>query len=520
MAWKLRWIEWILGFILLVIWIIFGSNKGGFFVDEYFSFTNANTSPAEMEKIRESGVNIYSGQELINMCLISDKDERFDYQEVWQNQVVDTHPPLYYAIVHTVCSITMTRFGMIEIGLSINIIIAFLSYLVILKLVQLFIKNRTIAAIYAFLCCASFSFVNCFLFVRMYLLLTFFSLLLLYILCKYIVQETYPKKIYVQLFAVICAGILTHYYFLIYLAFSCFVVMVYLVYCKRFKNLIMGILTVCGAMACAYLIFPQSVHHILGGDRGSQAIENMMSSEFISRVEQMFRIVNTQVFGGCVRIVELIILVFFLMSVYIYIKKRSKTSEQNITYVLILIPAMLSFLLISKVAAYLTDRYIMALMPQMFLGSFLLMRRLLKYIWENKMSESPILVVMAVCVLIAYRAPLPFSIDGDKEYQSRIQEYGSDAKCIFLYDEGREWVAQCNLFQLENLNEITFLPHTDFLYYCTDFSQYDILILYNAMNLSGDEMQTIAETAAEKGQYTKCEYLFSAGYSVTYVLKR
>jgi hypothetical protein len=76
------------------------------------------------------------------------------------------------------------------------------------------------------------------------------------------------------------------------------------------------------------------------------------------------------------------------------------------------------------------------------------------------------------------------------------------------------------LLELQDLDEITFWYHTDFLYYCTDFAQYDTLILYNSMDLEADEIMTIAETAAEKGGYTVCERIFNSGYSTTYVLKR
>jgi len=158
MLWCIKKTEWILAILLFVILIAFGSSKAGFFVDEYFSFLNANLSPDELTAINASGVNTYSGRELINMCLISDKEERFDYQEVWKNQEADTHPPLYYAIVHTVCSFTMTHLDMMTIGIGINIVIALLTYFVLVKLVTLFVEKKSTAAIYAFLYSVSFSF--------------------------------------------------------------------------------------------------------------------------------------------------------------------------------------------------------------------------------------------------------------------------------------------------------------------------------------------------------------------------
>lgn len=514
MLWCAKKIEWILAIILFVIFVAFGSNKAGFFVDEYFSFLNANLSPNELTAIIESGVNTYSGKELINMCLISDQKECFNYQEVWKNQEVDTHPPFYYAIIHTVCSITTTHLDMITIGIGINIVIALLTYFVLVKLITIFVKDKTTAAVYAFLYNISFSFINCFLLVRMYLLLTFFTILFLYVLCSYIEQKQYPATFYIKLFLVICGGMLTHYYFGIYLAFSCIIVLLYLLYKKRYKNLLIGIATVLCAILCFYLIFPKGMEHIFWGGRGTQAIHNALTADLSSNIKAMFKIINAQVFGNCICLIAAIVLLLLIIRIY-DCRKNKKRLDIPINYVIILIPSILSFVLISKIAAYMADRYIMAIMPGIFLGSFLLIRHLFRtkadmLIWE----------IMLLCILMAYRSPIPFMIDADRNCREQIKQLGNDTKCIYLYDEGREWVAQCNLLELKDLNEITFLYHTDFLYYCTDFSQYDTLLIYNAMDISGDETKTIAETAAELGQYTECCYLFKFGYSDTYILRK
>lgn len=519
MLWCMKRIKWFLAIILLLTFIAFGNNKAGFFVDEYFSFLNANLRPDELDAIKESGINTYSGKELINICLISKSEERFNYREVWKNQEVDTHPPLYYAILHTVCSFTMTHLDMMTIGIGVNIVIALLTYFVLVKLINIFVENESVAAVYAFLYGISFSFINCFLFVRMYLLLTFFTILFLYLLCSYIEQEQYPAMFYIKLFAIICAGMLTQYYFGIYLAFSCMTVLPYLLYKKQYKNLLIGMVTVLCAIFCFYLIFPKGMNHIFSGDRGTQAINNAMTSNLLKNIRSMFRIVNAQVFGNCVYLIGTIILLLFVISIY-NCKKNNKKLNISINYALMLIPSLLSFVLISKIAAYITDRYIMALMPGMFLGSFLFMRLLLRTLWKNPKSDVLIWAVMMLCVLMAYRSPIPFMIDADKVNRAQINQLDNDTKCIYLYDEGREWAAQCNLFQMENLNEITFLPHTDYLYYCTDFSKYDTLLLYNAMDISNDEANNIAENAAKIGQYTECCHLFNSGYSNTYILKR
>ena len=47
----------------------------------------------------------WNSPEDFNEYLAVSPDDRFDYAQVYENQIIDaSHPPLYYALVHTVCS--------------------------------------------------------------------------------------------------------------------------------------------------------------------------------------------------------------------------------------------------------------------------------------------------------------------------------------------------------------------------------------------------------------------------------
>ncbi len=48
------------------------------------------------------------------------KNERFDYRKVWKNQKNDVHPPIYYILLHTICSFFPGKFSWWYAG-SINI---------------------------------------------------------------------------------------------------------------------------------------------------------------------------------------------------------------------------------------------------------------------------------------------------------------------------------------------------------------------------------------------------------------
>lgn len=507
----------ILGIILLIIYIFLATKKEGFHVDEFFSYLNANISSEELNELKESGTNTYTGKQLLEYCMVRDKSEAFDYKEVWKNQTEDTHPPLFYAIIHTVSSILLTHCDLIYIGVAINIVIALLTYIVLCKLIELFLENKKNAVFVAFLYSISMAFVNCMMFVRMYMLLVFFSIALTYLLCKSVSEDKYSFKFYLQLAFVVCGGMLTQYYFLIYLCFSCLILATYLIYKKYFKVLICGMIDVGVSLGVAYLVYPEAVYQMVGGDRGEQALQNMSESDFYSRLTGMFGIINEQVFGG---LAGLILIFVVLLLIFLLIGSKIKNINVSPEYMILVLPAICSFCVIAKIAAYIVDRYIMALMFAFFIGTFLLVYNLLSNITTDKISKLITLTIMIVCVIKSYEDSIPFAMVGADTYEQQIQQFSPDTKCIYLYDEGREWVVQCNLFQVENLNEITFYNHTDFLYYCTDFSQYDELIIYNSMEIDDESVNEIVQTACEIGNYNECKYLFSSGYSDTYVLTR
>lgn len=506
--------------VLLIILAFAGTKKSGFHVDEFFSIINANWSVEEQKAEEAKQKNTYSGQELINLCLVQQADDRFDFETVWKNQASDTHPPLYYVLVHTAASIFMTRLNMIELGLLVNIPIALLIYFFMIKLIQLFTDNKKEATIYAFLYSISFCAVNSFLFVRMYLLLILFSILLIYILCKSCTKDSVPISFYVQLGLIEIGGTLTQYYFLIFLFSACLVMFIFFCMKKKYKILGLSCITTLVSLILAYMIFPASLTHMLKGNRGLEAIENAASANLVQRTRDMFSFINAQVYGNCGILVMVAILILLGLVIY---KKRDKSDRSNIIgikYYILILPGVLTFLVISKVAAYTVDRYIMEVMFCFFLGSFLLMRKLALCICNSWKTKVGILFVVAICILLAYRKPLPYLVSHEKGYIEQIEELGNDTKCFYMFDESSRWKIQSNLFELERLQDITFYTNTDYLYYCTDYSQYDTFILYDSMDDRFERISEIQQKVMETGNYTDCEYLFSSGYADAYVFTR
>ena len=77
---------------------LFLFTKQGYHEDELLTYNLANSS-------KQLNIGGWNTPEDMNEYLAVYPEHRFDYAQVVQNQIIDaSHPPFYYALVHTVCS--------------------------------------------------------------------------------------------------------------------------------------------------------------------------------------------------------------------------------------------------------------------------------------------------------------------------------------------------------------------------------------------------------------------------------
>ncbi len=82
----------------LAISTFYMATKQGYHEDELLTYNLANSS----KQLSVDGG--WNSPEDFNEYLTVSNEHRFDYAQVYQNQIIDeSHPPFYYALVHTVC---------------------------------------------------------------------------------------------------------------------------------------------------------------------------------------------------------------------------------------------------------------------------------------------------------------------------------------------------------------------------------------------------------------------------------
>lgn len=181
---KKTWFEMIVIILIAFITIYWCCAKKGMFLDEIYSYGLSNSQNAPfINTIAGNIVDTTITKEVLFDYVAVGEVDAFDYASVYQNQVRDVHPPLFYMILHTISSIFQHNFSK-WIGLGLNLVLFACTLVVYWLLMKKLMIDREIAwcgvILYAFHTLA----ISTILMIRMYMLLTLLTVLLAYqILC-------------------------------------------------------------------------------------------------------------------------------------------------------------------------------------------------------------------------------------------------------------------------------------------------------------------------------------------------
>ena len=325
-------------------------HKYGYHEDEVYSISSS------VSEIWNTGLLYKTRGEKPPLWLT--KDQVKDYvsftsnsniKDVYQNQVDDVHPPLFYLLTFFTSAI-LPNFTLHNIFI-LNLIFFGLINLMLVKIAKELKKENLIIPTLLFYD-FSLALINTVTFQRMYTMLTFFGLAYLYYNLKLKNQDfQFKKGDYLGFILTTTCGFLTQYFFVIY-ALAIFIMMfIYLMkkkdYLRMRKYLIVHII----AALLGLLIFPSAINHILFGGRG---VGSMANTGYLSRLSTFQRIIFDNL--GWLPIIILILIIYNLI----------KNKEFN--YALVAIPALIYFLIIVQIVPFLEIRYIMLIIPLVVLS--------------------------------------------------------------------------------------------------------------------------------------------------------
>ncbi len=364
-------------FVILILQcaflFLYGLQKPNLFIDEWWSYNLANGRPSIITGITEEWLGKPILQPFWNEIITVKAQDMFDFHWVWENQIRDVHPPLYYLLLHILCGFWNGEFSLIP-GLIINL--AFFvgtQYLLWHLSLHLFSRDYRIAFLMIALYGCSLGGMSAALSIRMYMMLTFFVTWMIYLNIR-IIQVTGRRKYLIGLACVHVCGFLTQYYYIIYAFFAALPVLYKLANegkSERYRSLITYCLLSFLSLFICWLIFPAFLAHIFGNSTmGKEAFANLTHSDFFYRI-----IVFLWILLKNSGILFLSLASFFIFIASTRLESCRLGSLHNLcTYItdrmdvffpfsIILFATVFPFATIAKVAPVFGDRYLMPLLP-------------------------------------------------------------------------------------------------------------------------------------------------------------
>lgn len=351
------------------------------------------------------------GQDYVDYLCVSESNT-FNYASVYYNQRGDVHPPFYYMLLHTVCSVFQGTFSK-WYALSINFVFLLLTLWLLHRMVSRYLGGEkvalAVAAVYGF----SNGFFTSSMYLRMYGMLTFMVVALCYVHLKIRSEDFSLKRENIRkLILATFFGYLTHYYFVLYAIGVAAVFVIWMCIRKKWRSLLQYVLAMGSTAVIGVCLWPFAIKHVFGGYRGQESLDVIASGDFHwIKIKLMLDQIFGQLFGGRWWI-PVVCLVIMLVAAFAYRKAEGKLGKG----ILVFLPMGVYVIVTAQIVPFYVERYVMCTYPFWCVLAVLAVREGTKFLNEND----------ALCL-----AAVAFLI---------VMNNGFTHKPGYLYTGGQEWI--------------------------------------------------------------------------------
>ena len=514
---KTIFIIFVMMHVLLVAFL--GQQKNGYHYDEKLTFALANNKNS-MKGLDIVNGQQYTGDSLFEKYAAVEEGNSFNYKMVWKNQANDVHPPLYYAIIHTICSFfpgKYTRwFGLIP-NIVCLILIDCLLYIGICGTY----KDELLAILVTMISGLSLLFLNMTLFFRMYSLMTVWVVAISMLYMNYS-DHKFDKRFYCLCYIIIVAGTMTQYYFLIYLFFLSLYFGSSMLFQKKWKESLKFCLTVGVAGISCIIIFPSMLHQIFGHEkRGGEAFEAIQTgNNFVQYIKEYIDILNTNLLSS--KIVYFLIACVVLVIIVIVMKGRKAECRclQNSPR-MILFAVICYTLLIAKIAPYRIDRYVFPIGWGYIFFAICFFKVHLDCLINKKhiMKTLVILIMFSALLIISYQDAnwrFVYRFQPSGELSTMITDY-SELPVLYIYKIKSRII--CNAEELKEYSSYTFAKPKD-LENILESIQERKMVIYISTDFDSDKREKVMNILSEKGiTQDKMIHLYDSWYASAYLIQ-
>lgn len=342
----------------LAVLFCYGNRKAGFHEDELYTYYSTNKTAGLFVNDRQ-----WMERDEFRNDFVVLPGERFRYHIVKQMQSWDVHPPMYYYIFHTVCSLFPGVFDK-WLGIGVNMAAYVLCYVLLAWGVYMAAareeaqkeKGRFLAFLTCLFWGLSGAVISGVMFIRMYQWLTLFVLLCMDLHLRAVKKKDFGIIHFLfPLGVTVFFGFLTQYYYIIFHVFLGAGFCLYLLKNKKIKELF-SYAAACGlGLLGAILYYPASLSHIFRGYRGTEAVSEFGDvSNTWERLRFFYGLFDDFVMNGSLS-GWLLVLCLLAVTAGYFRKRRNGKSGINSSAALMLFACAGYFFTISKTALLLGE---------------------------------------------------------------------------------------------------------------------------------------------------------------------
>ena len=488
----------------------FCTRKQGFHYDEYYSYYSSNVSDGLVP-----GDGQWKTKDEISNEFMVLRGQGFNYPMVRLMQTYDVHPPVYYYVLHTVCSLTPGTFSKWQ-GLSVNLVFYLLGNILIWMIVGLLTSKDRLTS---FFCVALYGFspavISGVVFIRMYVLLTFLCLLTVYIHIRALIRDRVDlKNLFIPVFILTFIGAGTHYYYIVFIFFTAAYMTLHLLFTyKDIKKTGLYALSVITGMILFLLSYPSALSHIFRSYRGTEARQAFFDiGNLYERAGLFVGILNEYLLPGMFYIMLLVILLIIVTAGYK--NKRSKKVNDGITYAkrLIFVTVIGYFLVVYKTALTNAEEAVRYEMPVYGLMIIMMIIMIGPYVTDTDRNADKLVSTFKIILVSAallmeifalYKNKVVFLYEEDAVSVKWAEDHSKDT-VIYIYNPVNSWMVWNDSMELMQYDRIFFLSmDNEEQISDRDIAGADELYVYAVRG--EDAMKRIDELADSKGRQRSVE---------------
>lgn len=526
----------ILLFVIVLICLCswWAVRKEGFFLDEIYSYGLANSSYKPFLNWFYNGEHSYDGkvpetifrqQDFANYISVQQND-RFNYASVYYNQTQDIHPPLFYFLLHTVCSLFPGSFTKWT-GLGLNFVLLSGTVLALYALgMELFAdwkKALFVCALYAL----SQEAMSDVMMVRMYMPMTFLTVLLALLVAKALRKPGFA--LYLQIGLVIFLGLLTQYFYVVYAFLICAVYDLYLLRQREWKNVFAFSLSALAGVGGMMLFYPCWYAQLHSQNTNSLDATTRNLFDLAQYPKGPLELIGWSIVGFAVGAGIMVLLLLVKLGQKCMPKKIQPKTLIPPKVALITAPALAAFLIIAVIAPYKSLRYVYHLQPleALFCGSGLFS------VLDARSVKTKKRILQGVCVAMVV---LAFVVEPERMYRGSRKvdaelEQLREAACVDITDDLSALTS--GVPQLLNFQEVCVVPDdASALLAQYNTGKNDTLVLFiggrglwqfvtpaEVEGITGWDFET-AWNVARQGGYTQVSLLATQEFEQIFVLTK